>query len=207
MTSYPLSARKTGPTRPPAIDFVDPYTHDNARLIAQEGVFTRAPDGVAIEEWVRTHTEPGERFVHLLRIETPDADRKAALSQLAEMRITHSNLFPDAAGAAFDANYWYESEGELPDFLHRESLHPTESASRHNADAPTGASVDAARSTLRTDRPLQARGKPLTAKYTYTPRDRDGKILSDVDWTVTVERVGPLANPFFADATSSDPTS
>ncbi|MBK7908700.1 MAG: FRG domain-containing protein [Gemmatimonadetes bacterium] len=101
-----LLAGHSGASRAPVLEFVDPHVHDNARLIAQDGIFTRAPDGVTVDEWVRLHTRPDERYVHLLRIEVPAAERRPALHHLASMRLEHGALFPDVSGAAATANYW-----------------------------------------------------------------------------------------------------
>ena len=90
--------------RPPIIEFVQPLTDENARLVSQGGLFTRAPDGVAIENWVEKHSVSEPRTMQLLKITLPNKERELALRSLNRMNINHLSLFPDLYGASKFAN-------------------------------------------------------------------------------------------------------
>lgn len=85
--------------RPPVIEFFDSMADENQRLVSQGGLFTRAPIGMPIEEWVVQAFE-GSPIPVLLRIEIPNKDRVAVLSGLDRMNINHLSLFPDLGGAS-----------------------------------------------------------------------------------------------------------
>lgn len=89
--------------RIPIIDFIDPMSDENQRLVSQSGLFTRAPVGRPIEEWVEWAFE-GSSAPVLLRIKIPDADRLNSLRTLNRMNINHLSLFPDLAGASRSTN-------------------------------------------------------------------------------------------------------
>ena len=88
----------------PAIDFFRPLSDENPRLLSQGGIFTRTPDGVDVESWVRTHLADYPK-VALYRIEIPVTERLAFLRNLNRMNINHSSLFPDLHGACQYCNY------------------------------------------------------------------------------------------------------
>lgn len=87
---------------PPLIEFIEPRLDENARLVNQGGVLTRAPDGVTIEDWIAEHRD-GVLGI-LMKITIPDTDRAVALRTLNRMNINHLSLFPDVEGAAKFAN-------------------------------------------------------------------------------------------------------
>lgn len=89
--------------RAPVIEFIDPMSDENQRLVSQAGLFTRAPIGVPIEQWVAREFE-GSSSVVLLRIEIPDTDRLTCLRALNRMNINHLSLFPDLTGASRATN-------------------------------------------------------------------------------------------------------
>lgn len=89
-----------GTGRAPILEFIEPLTDDNPRLINQSGLFTRAPDGVDIESWVTTNAASDDDKIRLLKITFPDSDRDVALRTLNRMNINHLSLFPDLYGAA-----------------------------------------------------------------------------------------------------------
>jgi len=87
-------------TRPDMVEIIDPLTDDNARLVSQRGLFTRAPAGVDIETWVRTHFAGGAGWVMAkMIIPEHDGDRETCLRALNLMNINHLTLFPDLTGA------------------------------------------------------------------------------------------------------------
>jgi hypothetical protein len=85
--------------RLPVVDFIDPMSDENQRLVSQGGLFTRAPIGTPIERWVEDQFE-GSTSAILVRIEIPDSDREVCLRTLDRMNINHLSLFPDLGGAS-----------------------------------------------------------------------------------------------------------
>src|SRR5258706_5284072 len=49
------SAAATTGANPETLDFYQPLSDENARLVSQSGLFTRTPDGVSIEHWIKKH--------------------------------------------------------------------------------------------------------------------------------------------------------
>ena len=98
-----------GKQRVPRIDFIDPMSDENQRLVSQGGLFTRAPIRTPIEQWVSTAFEGSESTV-LLKIEIPDHDRQQCLRALDRMNINHLSLFPDLSGASRWTNLTLELE-------------------------------------------------------------------------------------------------
>ena len=86
--------------RPPIIELVEPLSDENSRLVSQGGLFTRSPDGVDIESWVRDNFADDKRFPRLIKITIPNQDREFALRTLNRMNINHLSLFPDLYGAS-----------------------------------------------------------------------------------------------------------
>lgn len=85
---------------PPVIDFLQPQSVSNPRIISQGGLFTRAPEETDIESWVRTYF-PGEiEKLVLLKVILQDSMRRQALLSLNQMNINHKILFPDISGVA-----------------------------------------------------------------------------------------------------------
>jgi hypothetical protein len=95
--------------RLPIIEFIDPMSDENQRLVSQDGLFTRAPIGTPIEKWV-AQTFEGLAAPIFLRIEIPDADRLTCLRALNRMNINHLSLFPDLGGASRFTNLKLELE-------------------------------------------------------------------------------------------------
>lgn len=93
----------------PLLEFVRPFSDENARLVSQGGLFTRTPDGVDIEEWVRTHLSAHTKST-LYRIEIPETERFQFLRNLNRMNINHLTLFPDLYGAGKYCTYDLEIE-------------------------------------------------------------------------------------------------
>jgi hypothetical protein len=89
--------------RPPIIEFFEPLSDENPRLVNQGGLFTRAPIAVPIERWVANAFE-GRTSPVLISVEIPDDDREATLRALNRMNLNHLSLFPDLTGASRYAN-------------------------------------------------------------------------------------------------------
>lgn len=87
----------------PTVKIVRPLSDENSRLVSQRGLFTRGPNNVDLESWIRTHQVPGrERSIELMKVNIPVTvkDVKDSLRYLNRMNINHSTLFPDLAGAS-----------------------------------------------------------------------------------------------------------
>ena len=84
----------------PVVEFIQPYTDENPRLVSQGGLFSRGPDGVDLESWIRDHVDHSERKVRLYKITIPNSQREVALRSLNRMNINHLSLFPDLYGAS-----------------------------------------------------------------------------------------------------------
>jgi hypothetical protein len=85
------------------IEFVEPMSDENQRLVSQSGLFTKAPIAFPVERWVAWAFE-GSPAPVLLRIMIPDVDRLGCLRALNRMNINHLSLFPDLAGASRSTN-------------------------------------------------------------------------------------------------------
>lgn len=83
----------------PVVEILLPLMDENARLVSQGGMFTKAPEGMTIEEWV-TRSFPDHESSVLVRIEIPDVLRETVLKSLNRMNINTLSLFPDLDGAA-----------------------------------------------------------------------------------------------------------
>jgi len=97
--SKELQEGATQAGRPPVVGFVSPMLDENARLVSQGGLFTRAPDDTDIEAWVRKNFAKSKQGA-LLKITIPNKDRELALRNLNRMNINHLSLFPDLYGAS-----------------------------------------------------------------------------------------------------------
>jgi len=93
----------------PQIEFIRPLSDENQRLINQGGLFTRAPDGIGLEAWVKNNFKSLEEYI-LIKILVPNSDRKDCLRMLNRMNINHLTLFPDIGGASIFCNLFSEIE-------------------------------------------------------------------------------------------------
>jgi hypothetical protein len=100
-----LRKRAADPKVRKTLEFYRPLTDENARLVSQAGLFTRSPDGMCVEEWVKTNYAGVTQSWHLLKITFPDSEREEALRTLNLMNINHLTLFPDAYGASKFCNF------------------------------------------------------------------------------------------------------
>ena len=85
--------------RPPLLEFYDPLSNENPRLVAQGGLFTRTPLGTPVEQWITAEFEEAPEPV-MYRILIPNRDRAPCLRALNRMNINHLSLFPDLNGAS-----------------------------------------------------------------------------------------------------------
>ncbi|NOU47197.1 MAG: FRG domain-containing protein [Bacteroidales bacterium] len=90
----------TSSSPPSIIDFFEPLSDENARLVNQGGLFTRSPAGMDIESWVRNNFGKDEKKVKMYKMLLPDDEREMILKSLNRMNINYSSLFPDLFGAS-----------------------------------------------------------------------------------------------------------
>lgn len=107
--SNSIAKTHTTPNRAPIVELIRPMSDENARLVNQGGLFSRAPDGVALEQWVSSNF-PGLKSAVLVKITVPNTDRDDCLRSLNRMNINHLSLFPDLYGASTFCNLSLELE-------------------------------------------------------------------------------------------------
>ena len=90
----------------PEVEFIRPRADENQRLVNQGGLFSRAPDGISLDEWI-SENMPSYGFI-LFKILIPNKDRKECLKTLNRMNINHLTLFPDLYGASKYCNLFGE---------------------------------------------------------------------------------------------------
>lgn len=86
------------------LSFLEPLQDDNSRIVAQCGLFTRTPTGLALEDALANlgHLDC------LTKLVIEDDERLNALNELNLMNIGAKSLFPDLHGAAKYCNMWFE---------------------------------------------------------------------------------------------------
>ena len=89
--------------RPPILEFVEPLTDENPRLVNQGGLFTRAPAGLTIEQWIQNNFKEDGK-VRLWQLRLPEDERVTALRSLNRMNINYLSLFPDLYGSSRHVN-------------------------------------------------------------------------------------------------------
>ena len=106
--SLGVPPRRVKPKRPSIVEFVRPLADDNPRLVNQSALFTRAPDGASIEEWVQANFAGMNEEYVLIKVTIPNKDRALCLRSLNRMNINHLTLFPDVYGASRFCNLHLE---------------------------------------------------------------------------------------------------
>jgi hypothetical protein len=92
------------------IEFVVPLSDENQRLVNQSGLFSRAPDGQNLGDWVRLRFQGVTTDQILRKLLIPNEDREGCLKMLNRMNINHLTLFPDLDGASRFCNLYGEIE-------------------------------------------------------------------------------------------------
>ncbi len=101
-----------------ALEILDPLTHENKRLLSQQGIFTYSKDFKYrdVESYLREvqekHGDKVAEEIFLLKITIPDQERQNILKQLDLMNINESTLFPDLGGSSEYSNYLLEGMAE-----------------------------------------------------------------------------------------------
>lgn len=92
----------------PEVLFIRPLSDENQRLVNQGGLFSRAPSGKTLEQWVQDHHNPEDQGYTLIKILVPNKNRDGCLRNLNRMNINHLSLFPDLYGASKFCNIFSE---------------------------------------------------------------------------------------------------
>lgn len=87
----------------PTVKLVRPFSDENNRLVNQRGLFTRGPNNIDLESWIRNYPREGE-YMDLIKITIPSTGVEDCLRYLNRMNISHSTLFPDLTGASAYCN-------------------------------------------------------------------------------------------------------
>lgn len=85
--------------RKPIVEIVRPLSDENSRLVNQRGLFTRGPNNIDLEEWVKEYYEDDNSW-HLTKLIIPKTHGEDCLRYLNRMNINHATLFPDLYGAS-----------------------------------------------------------------------------------------------------------
>jgi hypothetical protein len=95
------------------IEFPQTTSHENVRLLAQGGVFTKALDGEDVKTYIQKfyRDKEHETRIILLEILIRDSCREKCLHDLNWMNINHATLFPDMDGAAAFCNWKLSESG------------------------------------------------------------------------------------------------
>jgi len=88
----------------PTVKIVRPQSDENSRLVSQRGLFTRGPNNVDLETWIKMHPNVTSRAMELIKISIPNTTTQDCLRYLNRMNINHSTLFPDLTGASSYCN-------------------------------------------------------------------------------------------------------
>jgi hypothetical protein len=88
--------------------FVHPTHDENARVLAQQGLFTWLHDEDPLERWIARKYEDGDAEMLLVKMLIPSDGRSPCLRALDRMNINHLTLFPDLHGAAVYSNMMRE---------------------------------------------------------------------------------------------------
>ena len=99
LTSSNITKNWKDPKKPPIMQFHEPLSDENARLVSQGGLFSRTPPGIDVEEWVKQNFPAKDPYYRLIKITIPNKDRSICLRSLNRMNINHLSLFPDLFGA------------------------------------------------------------------------------------------------------------
>lgn len=92
----------------PEVRFIRPLSDENQRLVNQGGLFTHAPAGKFLEDWVQENHDKEDKGYTLIKIYLPNKDRESCLRNLNRMNINHLSLFPDLYGASRFCNLFSE---------------------------------------------------------------------------------------------------
>jgi len=104
MKSEVIKKAHKGKSRPPIIEFIEPLSDENARLVNQGGLFSRSPTGIDIESWCKENYKNEKKYIRVWKILLPEDERTTILQSLNRMNINYSSLFPDLFGSSNFSN-------------------------------------------------------------------------------------------------------
>lgn len=110
-THDPTSSTKLK-TEEDSIVLISSATDENSRIVSQNGMFTRTPNGEDVEEFIEKNLHLNGMAPVLYKIEIPNSLRESFLRHLELMNVHAGSLFPDLQGAAEYANRSLERETE-----------------------------------------------------------------------------------------------
>lgn len=84
--------------RKPTVKIIRPLSDENNRLVSQRGLFTRGPNNMDLESWVKRFYD-NTNTMELIKITIPISGVRICLRYLNRMNINHATLFPDLTGA------------------------------------------------------------------------------------------------------------
>lgn len=105
---WPASSGKKSKKK---LRIVKPLTHDNQRLVSQNGLFVDAPVGQSIDTIVAKAKDLN--WVTMFKISFPDSITEEAKAALNKMNINYASLFPELSGSSLHANFCLEIEPYL----------------------------------------------------------------------------------------------
>jgi hypothetical protein len=88
----------------PTVKVVRPLSDENSRLVSQRGLFTRGPNNMDLETWIKQFHSTGDMGLDLIKITIPTTGMQDCLRYLNRMNINHATLFPDLTGASEHCN-------------------------------------------------------------------------------------------------------
>lgn len=89
----------------PTVKIVRPQSDENSRLVSQRGLFTRGPNNVDLETWIKMYPSSRSNAMELIKISMPITGVQDCMRYLNRMNINHSTLFPDLTGASSYCNH------------------------------------------------------------------------------------------------------
>ncbi|MDN3473250.1 FRG domain-containing protein [Pseudoalteromonas sp. APC 3355] len=95
----------------PTVKVIRPLSDENSRLVSQRGLFTRAPNNMDLESWVKKYNTYKGGEMTIIKIVIPTKDIEKCLKYLNRMNINHSTLFPDLTGASEYCNKLLSIDG------------------------------------------------------------------------------------------------
>jgi hypothetical protein len=84
----------------PTVKVIRPLSDENSRLVSQRGLFTRGPNNLDLESWVKKNNTYKNGEMTIIKLVIPTEDIESCLISLNRMNINHSTLFPDLTGAS-----------------------------------------------------------------------------------------------------------
>jgi hypothetical protein len=103
--SEEIKKSAAGPSKTDLVEFFTPLQDENARLVNQNGLFSRCTAGKPLDAWVAEKFVGENKQATMLKILIPDVGREECLRTLNKMNINHLTLFPDLYGASSFSNY------------------------------------------------------------------------------------------------------